>query len=82
MKTIQNTNVAFRCPNDLKERLELFAVRKNLHLSSIIRSACSDWLKQKEREEALAEEDVRFDAFVKEMLRYTRTGSDDSEVYE
>lgn len=82
MKIIQNTNVAFRCPNDLKERLELFAVRKNLHLSSIIRSACSDWLKQKEREEALAEEDARFDAFVKEMLRYTRNGSLDGEVYE
>lgn len=69
MKIIQNTNIAFRCPNDLKERLEEFAVRKNLHVSSVIRSACSDWLKRREREELQAKEDARFEALVKEMLR-------------
>ena len=59
MKLIQNTNVAFRCPNDLKERLEAFAESNNLHVSSVIRSACSDWLKDAERA-ALAEQEEAF----------------------
>lgn len=82
MKLIQNTNMAFRCPNDLKERLESYAKKQKLHVSSIIRSACSDWLKQKEREQAQAEEEARFDAFVNEMLKYTRTASFAGEVLE
>ncbi len=82
MKLIQNTNMAFRCPSDLKERLEQFAMKKNSHVSSIIRSACSDWLKQKEWELAQAEEEVRFDAFVKEMLTYTRSSTLPSETFE
>ena len=59
MKLIQNANVAFRCPSDLKERLEAFAESNNLHVSSVIRSACSDWLKDAERT-ALAEQEEAF----------------------
>jgi hypothetical protein len=59
MRLIQNTNVAFRCPSDLKERLEAYAVGNHLHVSSVIRSACSDWLKAAERA-AVAEQDEYF----------------------
>ncbi len=48
MKLIQNKNMAFRCPSDLKERLECYAEKNNQHVSSIIRSACSEWLKNAE----------------------------------
>ena len=70
MKLIQNTNMAFRCPGDLKERLESYAKEQHLHVSSIIRSACSDWLKRKELERLDAEEDARLSALVKEMMNY------------
>ena len=70
MKLIQNTNMAFRCPNELKERLESYAEEQSLHVSSIIRSACSDWLKRKELERFGVEEDARFGALVKEMMKY------------
>ncbi len=59
MKLIQNTNLAFRCPSDLKERLESYAERENLHVSSVIRSACSDWLRSAERD-ALREDEELF----------------------
>ncbi len=61
MRIIQNTNVAFRCPSDLKERLEAYAEGNHLHVSSVIRSACSDWLKAAERA-ALAEQEEEFQA--------------------
>ena len=61
MKLIQNTNMAFRCPSELKERLEAYAETKNLHVSSVIRSACSDWLKSAELA-AIVEDDESFQA--------------------
>ena len=61
MRLIQNSNVAFRCPSDLKERLEAYAEGNHLHVSSVIRSACSDFLKNAERA-ALAEQDEEFQA--------------------
>ena len=70
MKTIQNSNVAFRCPSDLKERLEAFAEGNHLHVSSVIRSACSDYLKRKELERLDADDDARFSALVSEMMKY------------
>jgi hypothetical protein len=70
MKIIQNKNMAFRCPSDLRERLEAYADGNHLHLSSVIRSACSDWLKRKELERLDAEDDSRFSALVKEMMKY------------
>lgn len=70
MRTIQNSNVAFRCPSDLKERLEAFAEGNHLHVSSVIRSACSDYLKRKELEQLDADDDARFSALVSEMMKY------------
>ena len=70
MRTIQNSNVAFRCPSDLKERLEAFAEGNHLHVSSVIRSACSDYLKRKELERLDADDDARFSALVSEMMKY------------
>ena len=70
MRTIQNSNVAFRCPSDLKERLETFAEGNHLHVSSVIRSACSDYLKRKELERLDADDDARFSALVSEMMKY------------
>jgi hypothetical protein len=61
MRLIQNSNVAFRCPSDLKVRLEAYAEGNHLHVSSVIRSACSDYLKNAERV-ALAEQDEEFQA--------------------
>ena len=45
MRLIQNDIIAFRCPNSLKEKLEIFAEENDLHVSAIIRKACSDYLK-------------------------------------
>ena len=70
MRTIQNSNVAFRCPSDLKERLEAYAEGNHLHVSSVIRSACSDYLKRKELERLDADDDARFSALVSEMMKY------------
>ena len=70
MRTIQNSNVAFRCPSDLKERLEAFAGGNHLHVSSVIRSACSDYLKRKELERLEAVDDARLSALVSEMMKY------------
>ncbi len=69
MRTIQNSNVAFRCPSDLKERLEAFAEGNHLHVSSVIRSACSDYLKRKELERLDADDDARLSALVSEMMK-------------
>ncbi len=69
MKLIQNTNMAFRCPSDLKDRLEAYAEKKHLHVSSIIRSACSDWLKEAELN-ALMEEDELFQARSRAYRRF------------
>ena len=74
MRTIQNSNVAFRCPSDLKERLEAFAESNHLHVSSVIRSACSDYLKRKELERLDAVDDARFSALVSEMMKYDGGG--------
>lgn len=70
MRTIQNSNVAFRCPSDLKERLEAYAEGNHLHVSSVIRSACSDYLKRKELDRLDADDDARFSALVSEMMKY------------
>jgi len=69
MRIIQNSNVAFRCPSDLKERLEAFAVGNHLHVSSVIRSACSDYLKNAERA-ALAEKEEEFQARSRAYRRF------------
>jgi hypothetical protein len=46
MRLIQNTNVAFRCPDSLKEKLEAYAAENDVHTSVIIRAACSTYLKE------------------------------------
>lgn len=69
MRIIQNSNVAFRCPSDLKERLEAFAEGNHLHVSSVIRSACSDYLKNAERA-ALAQKEEEFQARSRAYRRF------------
>jgi hypothetical protein len=46
MRLIQNSNVAFRCPDTLKEKLEIFAGEADVHVSVIIRAACVFYLKE------------------------------------
>jgi len=46
MKAFQNSNVVFRCPTSLKERMKAFAEANNQHLSSFIRSACVEVLRR------------------------------------
>lgn len=50
MRLIHNTNVAFRCPNTLKEALEAYALNNDLHVGAVVRAACSRFLQQEERE--------------------------------
>jgi len=69
MRVIQNENVAFRCPNTLKEQLSQYADRNDLHVSAVIRSACSQMLKRERLSKSIAIErliedhDVELDAF-------------------
>ena len=46
MKMFQNTSVAFRCPAGLKAKMRAFAEANDQHLSSFIRSACSEVLRR------------------------------------
>ena len=46
MNIIHNQNVAFRCPNTLKEKLQTYAEENDLRVSAVIRTACVEWLKR------------------------------------
>lgn len=46
MSQFQNTNVVFRCPAGLKAKMKAFAEANDQHLSSFIRSACSEILRR------------------------------------
>jgi hypothetical protein len=46
MSQFQNTNVVFRCPSGLKAKMRAFAEANDQHLSSFIRSACSEVLRR------------------------------------
>ena len=43
---IHNSNVVFRCPQDLKARMRAFAESNGQRLSSFIRSACVEVLRR------------------------------------
>ena len=40
MNIIHNQNVAFRCPNTLKQKLQTYADANDLRMSAVIRNAC------------------------------------------
>ena len=46
MNIIHNQNVAFRCPNTLKEKLQVYADENDLRVSAVIRSACVSFLRK------------------------------------
>jgi hypothetical protein len=46
MRLIQTTNVVFRCPEGLKEKMKIYAEANDIQLSAAIRSACSELLKR------------------------------------
>ena len=46
MSVFQNSNIVFRCPLSLKQRLKALADEREEHLSSFIRSACVEALHQ------------------------------------
>ena len=46
MRTIQNSNLAFRCPDHLRNKLEAYAEETDAHVSAIVRSACIALLKK------------------------------------
>ena len=46
MNIIQNENVAFRCPNTLKEKLQRYAEENDLRMSAVVRTACVDYLRK------------------------------------
>jgi hypothetical protein len=46
LRTIQNSNLAFRCPDHLRTKLEAYAQETDAHVSAIVRSACIALLKQ------------------------------------
>jgi antitoxin component of RelBE/YafQ-DinJ toxin-antitoxin module len=41
MRIIQNEFISFRCPKSLRDQLESLAHDSNLHMSHLIRVACS-----------------------------------------
>lgn len=43
---IHNSNVVFRCPSNLKDRMRAFAEGNGKRLSAFIRSACMEVLKR------------------------------------
>ena len=46
MSVFQNSNVVFRCPLPLKEKMKALAEAREEHLSSFIRSACVEVLRR------------------------------------
>ena len=46
MSVFQNSNIVFRCPAGLKAKMKTFAEANDQHLSSFIRSACSEVLRR------------------------------------
>jgi hypothetical protein len=46
MRVIQNSNLAFRCPNSLKQKLVIHAEQSDVHVSELVRVACVDLLKR------------------------------------
>jgi hypothetical protein len=46
MRVIQNSNLAFRCPNSLKQKLVIHAEQSDVHVSELVRTACIDLLKR------------------------------------
>ena len=48
MNIIHNQNVAFRCPNTLKHKLQNFADENDLRMSAVIRNACVDYLRKEQ----------------------------------
>lgn len=46
MSKFQNTNVVFRCPAGFKAKMRAYAEANDQHLSSFIRSACSEALRR------------------------------------
>lgn len=46
MSVFQNSNVVFRCPLSLKEKMKAVAEEREEHLSTFIRSACAEVLRR------------------------------------
>lgn len=44
MSVFQNSNIVFRCPLSLKEKMKVLAEEREEHLSSFIRFACVEVL--------------------------------------
>ena len=65
MKAFQNSNVVFRCPASLKERMKAFAEANNQNLSSFIRSACVEVLR---REAPICPSTAQIEARLREIV--------------
>ena len=48
MNIIHNQNVAFRCPNTLKEKLQAYAEEHDVRVSTVIRNACVAFLRNEQ----------------------------------
>lgn len=48
MNIIHNQNVAFRCPNTLKEKLQAYAEEHDARVSTVIRNACVAFLRNEQ----------------------------------
>ena len=48
MNIIHNQNLAFRCPNTLKDKLQSYADENDLRVSAVIRNACVDYLRKEQ----------------------------------
>ncbi len=50
MRKIQNTNISFRAPEDLKQRLTNYCLENDLHNSPVIRQALNSYLRLETKE--------------------------------
>ena len=46
MRLIHNTVLAFRCTNDLRDRLQQVAIDNDMHVSQVVRRACVELLQR------------------------------------
>ncbi len=46
MRLIHNVLLSFRCPNDVRDRLQKVAIDNDLHVSQVERRACVEYLQR------------------------------------
>ena len=73
MAQFQNSNIVFRCPASLKEKMKIHAADNEMHLSAFIRAACMEKIR---REQVARDPNIPgFDAIQKRLWEIGRLSS-------